>query len=74
METKMINRNIAQIIITFAFFYSTLVCHFKAIQLLEEGQTALAVFLWVCCLSSFLGAIRFQIARFVIFLRKNIKK
>ena len=74
METRMINRNIAQIIITFAFFYSALVCHFKAIQLLEEGQTALAVFLWVCCLSSFLGAIRFQIAKFVIFLRKYVKR
>ncbi len=70
----MINKSISQIIITFAFFYSALVCHFKAIKVLEEGQTALAIFLWICSLSSFLGAIRFQIAKLVIFLRKYVKR
>ena len=38
MEEKMINRNISQLIVTLAFFYSALICHFKAIELFEESN------------------------------------
>lgn len=67
-------RNIGQIIITFAFFYSAIVCHFEALIKLKDNQIALAIFLWICALSAFLGALRFQIAKFVNFLNKNEKK
>ena len=65
MENKMFNRNISQLIVTFAFFYSAIVCHFKALELLKSEEILLAIFLWFCALTSFLGAIRFQIAKFV---------
>jgi len=61
----MFNRNISQLIVTFAFFYSAIVCHFKALELLKNKEILLAIFLWFCALTSFLGAIRFQIAKIV---------
>ncbi len=65
MENRMFNRNFSQLIVTFAFFYSAIVCHFKALELLKSEEILLAIFLWFCALTSFLGAIRFQIAKFV---------
>ena len=71
MEIKMINKNIGQLIITFAFFYSSLICHFKAMESIEKGNFILASVLWICGLSSFLGALRFQIAKLVDYLKKK---
>jgi len=69
MEGKMINRNISQIIVTLAFFYSALVCHFKAQELFEGENQLLAIFLWFCAFTSFCGALRFQIAKIVYKIR-----
>ena len=41
---KMINRNISQLIVTLAFFYSSLICHFKAIEVFEEKIFCLLYF------------------------------
>ena len=75
-EERMINRNIGQLIITFAFFYSSIICHFKALEFYNGQQLGLAIFLWVCATTSFLGALRFQIAKIIykiMDLRKNGK-
>ena len=70
----MFNGNVSQLIITFAFFYSTLICHFKAHEFHIQGQNMLALALWFCALLSFLGALRFQIARIVEYLMKIRKR
>tara|TARA_X000000950_G_C13866226_1_gene640861 strand:+ start:1449 stop:1652 length:204 start_codon:yes stop_codon:yes gene_type:complete len=67
----MINKTFSQLIITFAFFYSAIVCFFKAKILLEEQEYVLSSFLFLCSLSAFLGALRFQIQKFVNFLKKK---
>ncbi len=69
----MINRNISQMIVTLAFFYSALVCHFKALELFENKEIYLAFFLWFCSLTSFCGALRFQIAK-IIYKIRDLKK
>ncbi len=69
----MINQNISKIIITLAFFYSALVCHFKAMEFFENKEIFLAFFLWFCALTSFCGALRFQIAKIVYKIRDLIK-
>ena len=74
LERKMFNRKLSQLIVTFAFFYSSIVCHLKAIELLEKGNIWVAIFLWFCALSSFLGALRFQIAKLFYKLRDFFKK
>ena len=33
----MFNRNISKLIVTFAFFYSSVICHFKAIEFYESA-------------------------------------
>ncbi len=73
MEGKMINRSISQLIVTLAFFYSSLICHFKAMELYEEKNLLLAFFLWFCSFTSFCGALRFQIAKIVYKIRDLIK-
>tara|TARA_B100000029_G_scaffold441433_3_gene459258 strand:+ start:207 stop:419 length:213 start_codon:yes stop_codon:yes gene_type:complete len=70
----MFNRKISQIIVTFAFFYSAIICHFKALELSENNEILLAIFLWFCALTSFLGAIRFQIAKLVKKIKEMKKK
>jgi hypothetical protein len=70
MENKVLNRKISQLIITFAFFYSAIICHFKAIQFYNNQNFLMAYFLWFCAITSFLGALRFQIAKIVEKLRK----
>ena len=65
MENKMFSRKISQLIITFAFFYSAIVCHFKAIETYNEGNLFLSFFLWFCAITSFMGGLRFQIAKLV---------
>ena len=69
----MINRNISQLIVTIAFFYSSLICHFKAIEVFEEKIFLLALFLWFCAFTSFCGALRFQIAK-LYYKIKDLKK
>ena len=73
MENKMFSRKISQLIITFAFFYSAIVCHFKAIEIYNEGTLFVAFFLWFCAITSFMGGLRFQIARLVSKI-KELKK
>jgi len=65
----MFSRQLAQIIVTFAFLYSTIICHFKAIELLKNDQKLFAIFLWICATSSFLGAFRFPIAKIIYKIR-----
>ena len=52
----MFNRNVSKLIVTFAFFYSAVICHFKAIEFYEKKEFLLSYFLWFCALTSFLGA------------------
>ena len=69
---KMINRNISQLIVTLAFFYSSLICHFKAIEVFEEKIFCLLISL-VLCFYFFCGALRFQIAKLYYKIR-DLKK
>ena len=69
LENKMFSRQLGQIIVTFAFLYSTIVCHFKAIELFKNDEKLFAFFLWVCAATSFLGAFRFLIAKIVYKIR-----
>ena len=73
LETKMFNRNVSKLIVTFAFFYSAVICHFKAIEFYEKKEFLLSSFLWFCALTSFLGALRFQIAK-IVEKFKSLKK
>ncbi len=72
-EEKMINRNLSQLIVTIAFFYSSLICHFKAMELYQEKSFILAFFLWFCSFTSFCGALRFQIAKVIYKIKDLIK-
>ena len=69
----MLNRKISQLIITFAFFYSAIICHFKAIEFYNNQNFLMAYFLWFCAITSFMGGLRFQIAKLVIKI-KELKK
>tara|TARA_Y200000002_G_C22428947_1_gene557131 strand:+ start:129 stop:341 length:213 start_codon:yes stop_codon:yes gene_type:complete len=69
----MISREISQIIVTIAFFYSSIICHFKAMELFEEDKLLYALFLWLCSFTSFCGGLRFQIAK-IIYKIKDLKK
>ena len=73
MVNKMFSRKISQLIITFAFFYSAIVCHFKAIEIYNEEIFFLSFFLWFCAITSFMGGLRFQIAKLVSKI-KELKK
>ena len=50
---------------TVLFFYSAVICHLKAVEFYEKKDLFLSYFLWFCALTSFLGALRFQIAKLV---------
>tara|TARA_B100000989_G_scaffold282634_1_gene247897 strand:- start:656 stop:871 length:216 start_codon:yes stop_codon:yes gene_type:complete len=67
----MFGNNVSKIIVTFAFFYSAIICFFKGEYFYEIGELGYALGLWVCALLSFLGALRFQIAKLVKSLRKK---
>ncbi len=71
MDKKMFNRQMGQLIITFAFYYSALICHLKAMELFEKNENLLAFFLWFCAFTSLMGGLRFQIAKIVYKLRKK---
>ena len=70
MEDQMFNQKVSQIIVTFAFFYSAIMCHFKAMETFKNGELILSYFLWFCALTSFLGGLRFQIAKLVTKIRE----
>ena len=67
----MFSNNVSKIIVTFAFFYSAIICFFKGGYFYEIGELGHAFGLWVCALLSFLGALRFQIAKMVKSLRRR---
>ena len=67
------NRNISQLIVTLAFFYSSIVCHFKALELFNDQELLMSIFLWFCALTSFCGALRYQIAK-IIYKLRDLKK
>jgi len=69
MGRKMFSKQIGQLIVTFAFFYSTLACHLKAMELFEKNENFLAIFLWFCAFTSLMGGLRFQIAKIVYKLK-----
>ena len=73
LEEKMISKEISQIIVTIAFFYSSIICHFKAMELFEEDKLLYALFLWLCSFTSFCGGLRFQIAK-IIYKIKDLKR
>ena len=73
LEKKMISKEISQIIVTIAFFYSSIICHFKAMELFEEDKLLYALFLWLCSFTSFCGGLRFQIAK-IIYKIKDLKR
>ncbi|MFL2679670.1 MAG: hypothetical protein ACJ0GH_04780 [Alphaproteobacteria bacterium] len=50
-----------------------MICHFKAVDFHDEGRIFLSYFLWFCSLTSFLGGLRFQIAKLVEKI-KSLKK
>ena len=50
------------IIITFAFAYSALLCHFHASELRENGEIYTALLYWFFGLTALAGAFRFKIA------------
>ena len=70
----MINSNLSKIIITFAFFYSALMCNFKALELYDSGYISLSYFIWFCGFLALMGALRFQIAKIVYFIIKKKKQ
>ena len=67
----MISRNISQLIITFAFIYSSILCHFEAMDRYQKGEIFMAYILWICALFSFFGALRFRIAKIINSFRKK---
>ena len=71
LEIKMINRNISQLIITFAFIYSFIVCHLEALERYQKGDFFISYVLWICALFSFLGALRFRIAKIINGFKKK---
>lgn len=71
LEIKMVNSNISKIIVTFAFFYSALMCNFKAIELYNNGHFLLSYFIWFCGFLALMGALRFQIAKLVNYFSKK---
>ena len=74
LEIIMINSNISKIIITFAFFYSALMCNFKALELYDNGHISLSYFIWFCGFLALMGALRFQIAKIIYFIIKKKKQ
>ncbi len=55
-------KSFGQIIITVMFFYSAILCHFEASELLENNEEMKAYFYWFCCFTALAGSLRFQIA------------
>ena len=62
-----------QIIITAMFIYSSILCHFHASSLLEDGKNLQAGMYWFFCLTALAGALRFKIASIIekLFKKRN---
>ena len=58
-------KGFGQLIITFAFVYSALLCHFHASELKENGDIYTALLYWFFGLTALAGALRFKIAEFI---------
>ena len=67
----MFNSSVSQLIINFAFIYSSIICHFRAIEYFNEKEILMALLLWFCALTSLMGAFRFKIAKIIKKLRKK---
>ena len=72
MEDKMFSRKVSQLIYI-CILFSAIICHLKAIETFNEGNVLLALFLWFCAITSFMGGLRFQIAKLVTKI-KELKK
>ena len=55
-------KGFGQLVITFAFAYSALLCHFHASELRENGDFYYAILYWFFALTALAGAFRFRIA------------
>ena len=65
-------KGIGQLIITFAFAYSALLCHFHASGLREQGENIEAYLYWFFCFTALAGSLRFQLANLIEkFLNRN---
>ena len=58
-------KGFGQLIITFAFAYSALLCHLHASELNENGDIYGAVLYWFFGLTALAGAFRFRIASII---------
>ena len=58
-------KGFGQLIITFAFVYSALLCHFHASELRENGNIYAALLYWFFGLTALAGAFRFKIAEVI---------
>ena len=58
-------KSFGQIIITVMFFYSGILCHFHASELLENNEVMEAYLYWFCCFTALAGSLRFQIASLI---------
>ena len=63
-------KGFGQLIITFAFAYSALLCHFHASELRENGDMYTALLYWFFGLTALAGAFRFRIASIIEKLRE----
>ena len=65
-------KGFGQLIITFAFAYSALICHFHASELRQNGEFYSALLYWFFALTAVAGAFRFKIASVIEkFVRKK---
>ena len=58
-------KSFGQIVITIMFFYSAILCHFHASELLENNNMMGASIYWFCCFTALAGSLRFQIASLI---------
>ena len=58
-------KGFGQLIITFAFFYSALLCHFHASELRENGDILNAILYWFFGFTALAGGFRFKIAHLI---------
>ena len=47
------------------FFYSAILYHFEASELLENNEEMKAYLYWFCCFTALAGSLRFQIASLI---------
>ena len=62
--------NISQYIMTFAFFYSSILCFSEAINKWQDEQKWLSIILFLSGLVSFIAIFRWQIAELINWIRR----